>query len=155
MQEWHETILKTGGKDGKPLSARTVGHAHRVLYKALQRAVENETLSRNVASAISSPKVDAGEVEILNAEQIALVLRKLAGHPLYAIIALATGMRRGELLAIRRDVDFDAASVRVERSLEETAAGLRFKLPKSKHGRRTISLSARTVAILRRIGASS
>jgi hypothetical protein len=45
---------------------------------------------------------------------------------------MATGMRRGELLALRLcDVDFDATSVRVERSLEETAEGLRFKSPKS------------------------
>jgi integrase len=60
-------------------------------------------------------------------------------------------MRRGELLAIRLcDVDFDGASVRVERSLEETAKGqLRFKPPKSKHSRRTISLPPSAVAILR------
>ena len=62
----------------------------------------------------------------------------------------ASGMRRGELLAVRiGDVNFDGASVRVERSLEETRAGLRFKPPKSKHGRRTISLSGTMVAILR------
>jgi integrase len=122
------------------------------LHKALQRAVNDETLARNVASAISPPKVEAKEVEILDAKQVALVLRKLEGHPLYAIcaLALASGMRRGELLALRLcDVDFDTGSVRVERSLEETASGLRFKAPKSKHGRRTISLPASAVAILR------
>lgn len=103
-----------------------------------------------MASAIRPPKVDEDEVEILDADQVALVLRKLEGHPLYAIgaLALASGMRRGELLALRiGDVSFDNASVRVERSLEETA--LRLKPPKSKHGRRTISLPASTVAILR------
>jgi integrase len=152
VEKWHEILLTSGGKDGKPLSARTVGHAHRVLHKALQRAVNNETLARNVASAIRPPKVDEEEVEILDAEQVALVLRKLEGHLLYAVsaLALASGMRRGELLALRiGDVNFDGASVRVERSLEETRAGLRFKPPKSKHGRRTISLPASAVADLR------
>jgi integrase len=152
VEKWHNTLLTAGGKDGKPLSARTVGHAHRVLHKALQRAVNNETLVRNVASAIRPPKVEEEEVEILDAKQVALVLHKLKGIPLYAIsaLALASGMRRGELLAIRiGDVNFDDASVRVERSLEETAAGLRFKPPKSKHGRRTISLPGTTIAILR------
>ena len=55
-------------------------------------------------------------------------------HPI-ASLALATGMRRGELLALRwQDVDLAKASLKVERSLEQTKAGLRFKSPKSKHG---------------------
>jgi integrase len=43
VQDWHGIIAGAGGKDGRPLSARTVGHAHRVLHRALQRAVESET----------------------------------------------------------------------------------------------------------------
>jgi hypothetical protein len=81
------------------------------------------------------------------------VLDRLQGHPLYEIIVLdlATGMRRGELLALRlSDVDLDRATVRIERSLEETREGLRFKPPKTGgRGRRTISLPADTVAVLR------
>src|SRR5262249_36071704 len=50
VHAWHGTLLASGGKDGKPLSARTVGHAHRVLHRALQIAVESEVLTRNVAS---------------------------------------------------------------------------------------------------------
>ena len=57
VQHWHGVIMLGGGKGGRPLSARTVGHAHRVLHRALQRAVENETLPRNVASLIRPPKV--------------------------------------------------------------------------------------------------
>jgi integrase len=152
VHTWHGTLLASGGKDGKPLSARTVGHAHRVLHRALQIAVESEVLARNVAGIKRPPKVEDEEIEILNAAQVDLVLHELEGHALYAIsgLALATGMRRGELLAIRLcDVDFDGASVRVERSLEETGGGLRFKPPKSKHGRRTISLPPTAVAVLR------
>jgi integrase len=60
-------------------------------------------------------------------------------------------MRRGELLAARwSDSDLDsAACVSVARSLEETKAGLRFKPPKSKRSRRTISLPPNAVAVLR------
>jgi integrase len=151
VQAWHNVLMTSGGKLGRKLS-RTVGHAHRVLHRALQRALECEMLARNVASVIRPPKVDEEEVKILNAEQIELVLHKLEGHTLFAIsaLALARGMRRGELLAIRLcDVDFDAGSLRVERSLEETATGLRFKPPKSKHGRRTISLPASAVTVPR------
>jgi integrase len=58
-------------------------------------------------------------------------------------------MRRGEICALAWDaVDLDAAVVRVERSLEETAEGLRFKPPKTRYGRRIISLPANVVEIL-------
>jgi integrase len=63
---------------------------------------------------------------------------------MYSIVAvdLATGLRRGELLAPAwNSIDLDDATLRVERSLEQTkAGGLRFKPPKTQHGKRTISL---------------
>ena len=64
--------------------------------------------------------------------------------------ALGTGMRRGELCALRwGDFDLAAGAIKVERSLEETKAGLRIKLPKSRHGRRTISNPQAAAAALR------
>ena len=152
IQAWHDTLVKSGGKDGKPLSARTVGHAHRVLHRALQRAVEAETLIRNAASVIKPPKVEEEEIEILEPEQIGTVLSRLSEHELHPIVffALATGLRRGELLGLRLgDVDPDSASLRVERAVEETKAGLRLKPPKTKRGRRSLALPASAVAVLR------
>jgi integrase len=93
VQHWHGILRRAGGKDGRPLSARTVGHAHRVLHRALQRAVESETLSRNVASVIRPPKPEAREIETLNAEQMASVLTGISDHPLYSIVVLA--LRQG------------------------------------------------------------
>lgn len=71
VQDWHTELLRAGGKDGHRLSARTVGHAHRVLHAALARAANGEIISRNVAALVRPPKVDAGEVQILTAPQIA------------------------------------------------------------------------------------
>ena len=102
--------------------------------------------------SVKPPKVEGAEIEILSEDQVPVVLRALRGRPIYqlAVLALATGMRRGELLALRwRDVDLDAARLKVEQSLEETKMGLRFKPPKTKHGRRTISLPAVVVTELR------
>ena len=64
---------------------------------------------------------------------------------------LATGMRRGELLALQwGDIDLDRGVLRVERSVEETkAGGLRLKSPKTKRGRRNIGLPVEAVAMLR------
>jgi integrase len=153
LQAWHAALLQGGGTDGQPLAARTVGHAHRVLHQALQKAVVVEMLARNVAAVVQPPAIKEEEVEILDADQIDEVMAKLAGHWLHPIaaLALATGMRRGEILATRvADLDLDVGTVRVERSLEETGKSqLRFKAPKSKHGRRTISLPSSAVAVLR------
>jgi len=118
----------------------------------LKRAVENGTLTRNVAAIRKPPAVEAQEIEILTPHQIATVLDSLKGHSLHAIVslALATGLRRGELVALEWvDIDLDRAVLRVERSLEQTKAGLRTKPPKTKRGRRNIGLPAETVDMLR------
>jgi len=59
-------------------------------------------------------------------------------------------MRRGELLGLQwGDIELDAATLRVERSLEETRQGLRLKPPKTKRGRRSLTLPAEAVTMLR------
>lgn len=146
IQQWHGTLI------GEGLSPRTVGHAHRVLRLVLQCAVKNGTLARNVAAVHAPPKVEETELEILTFDQITDVLTKLEGHALFPIVslALATGMRRGELLGLQwGDVDLDGGTLRVERSVEETKAGLRLKSPKTKRGRRNITLPAEAVSVLR------
>src|SRR5262249_52379791 len=77
-------------------------------------------------------------------------LRAKAPYSIVAL-ALATGLRRGELLALRwSDVDLDGGALRVEQALEETTrGGLVFKSPKTRHGRRTVTLPPSTVAVLR------
>jgi integrase len=146
IEQWHGTLLEVG------LAPRTVGHAHRLLSRVLGYAVENGTIARNVAAIRKPPKAEEREIEILNSDQIAEVRAKLAGHSLLPIVelALATGLRRGELLALQwTDVDLDRGVLRVERSLEETRTGLRMKPPKTKRGRRNIGLPADAVTMLR------
>jgi integrase len=136
----------------KGLGPRTIGHVHRVLHKALTVAVEWSLLSRNPAAIAKPPRVQAQEVEIITVEEAQKILQCLRGRALYPIIALAlaTGMRRGELLALRwGDLDLDAGRIQVERSLEQTKGGLRFKEPKTKHGRRSIKIPPSVVTELK------
>jgi len=152
IHQWHSILLKSGGKGGKPLAARTVGHAHRVLHRGLAPAFSLEIISRNVADAVPPPKVESSQIEILSAPDIPDVLAKLKGHRLYPIaaFALGTGIRRAELCGlVWGALDLDGATVRVERTLEETAAELRFKPPKTCYGLRTISLPSGVVEIMR------
>jgi integrase len=137
VSRWHSALLKTG------LAPRTVGHAHRVLHRGLERAVALEITARNVVHAVPPPKVNQAEIEILNPEQVAEVRAKLVDHPLGPVVelALGSGMRRGELCALTWGaVDLITGVVQVVRSMEETAAGLRTKEPKTVRGRRSIAL---------------
>lgn len=100
---------------------------------------------RNVAAAEQPPKIEADEIVVLDRDQVRLMVERLTGHAMYApvITALFTGVRRGELLALRWcNVDLDSADrhIRICEAIEETMAGIRFKTPKSKSGVRDVSL---------------
>jgi Phage integrase, N-terminal SAM-like domain len=55
ISAWHSLLLREGGAHRRPLSARTVGHAHRVLHRGLERALGLELVPRNVAHVIRPP----------------------------------------------------------------------------------------------------
>jgi integrase len=134
------------------LADRTRLHVHRVVHRMLGHAAKWGKVTRNVATLVDAPRVDEDEMEILTADEIGKVLQSLRGRSLFPIasLAVATGMRRGELLALRwQDVDVDGSKLRVERSLEQTKQGLSFKAPKTRHGRRTITLPPTAVAELK------
>lgn len=153
IETWHTTLKIGGRKDGKGgVSSRTVGHAHRVLSKALREAARHDLVLKNVASEEGAPRVEDEEMIILTPEQVSTLPAKLAGRPIYsrAIVALFTGVRRGELLALRwGNVDLDGKVMRIREAIEETRAGLRFKKPKSKAGRRDITLPEIVIDTLR------
>jgi integrase len=148
LDRLYSRLLRDSG-----LAPRTVGHVHRLLHKALGVALKWGVVARNVTDAAEPPLVPDTEQAILSEDQTRLLLDGLRGDFLYlpVLILLTTGMRRGELLAMRwRDIDLDAATLKVEQSLEQTQAGMRLKSPKTRHGRRSITMPAIAVAELRR-----
>ncbi len=135
------------------LAPRTRLHVHRVLSCMLKHAVQWGVIVRNPAAMVDAPRVQETEIEILAAADLQRVLTALRGQALHPIVvaALGTGLRRGELLALRwSDIDLDGAQLRVEQSLEWTQrGGLRIKPPKTRYGRRSLNLAAHTVTVLR------
>jgi integrase len=135
------------------LAARTVGHVHKMLHRALGHAAQWGIVQTNVASLVSPPRVNAAEIEILRESEIPDLLDKLRGGSLYliAVLGLGTGLRRGEMLALRwQDVDLAGGRLRVERSLEQTkVGGLQFKAPKTRAGKRFVALPPSVIAELR------
>jgi integrase len=138
--------------EGAGLAPRTIGHVHRLLHRVFGQAVKWGVVASNPVTAADPPRVQRTGIEILAPDQIKTVLDALRGRPLYpvAVLGLATGMRRGELAALRwGDVNLDAGRISVERSLEQTNAGLAFKPPKTKAGRRVVSIPPSIAAELR------
>jgi integrase len=146
-----------GRRDGKPggLSPRSRRHIHRILKAALGRAVEQQIIARNPADVLARhlPKVERREMMTLTAEQAARLLEAIKHNRVYwsVLIALSTGMRRGEIVALRwKNIDLDRGVVRVMESLEQTKATLRFKAPKTEKTR-AITLPSFVVEELRRL----
>jgi integrase len=147
-----------GRRDGKSggLAPRTRRHIHRILKSALARAVEQQVLARNPADVFKKrlPKVEHRQMVTLTTEQATRFLDVIKHKRLYGpvLIALTTGMRRGEILALRwRNVDLERATLHVVESLEQTKGGLlRFKAPKTDKAR-AITLPSFAVEELRRL----
>lgn len=144
--------LQRSKPEGAGLAPRTVGHVHRLLHRVLGHAGKWGLIASNPVAAAEPPRIERTEIAILAPGEIKSVLQALRGKPLYpiAVLALATGARRGELAALNWGaLDLEHAKVRIERSVEETTAGLAFKGPKTKAGRRVVSIPPSVVTELR------
>ena len=142
-------------RDGRPMSQATRRYIHVILKAALKRAVEQQALARNPAEVFKKFKVERNKKMVtLTVEQSARLLEALANSRIYwpVLLALSTGMRRGEILAVRwKDIDLDRGILQVMQSLEETrTGGIRFKAPKTDRTR-VIALPAFAVEDLRRL----
>ena len=147
MEAWH-TTLRNGG-----LAARTIGHAHRVLGKALGDAERDGLIIKNVCKLQRAPKVTESEMVIVQDVPDFVAQSCATAGYLYCpgMVALFSFMRLGEVLALRgRRVDLDERVIEVREVLEETKVrGVRFKSAKTTAGRRNITLPNVAIEALR------
>ncbi len=154
LQGYYARKLSDGRAHGKGgLSPRTVLHHHRVLSEALQHAVKWGLVARNVATAVDPPRPRTPQMVVMKPEEVKAFLESVRGSTHYPIfyLALATGMRRGEILGLRwRDVDLDMATLSVSRSLQRLPGqGFIYREPKSARGRRQVALPPSAALMLR------
>jgi integrase len=138
----------------KKLAPRTMGLVHVIVKSCFQTAVKKKLLAANPVEDAEKPNSDDEEAgTILDEEELGRLVQAFKGLSVYSIVAVAafTGTRRNEILALRWiDVDLDAKTIAITRSVEETKAhGRRVKGPKTKRGRRTIQIDDGLVALLR------
>jgi integrase len=145
--------LASGRRDGQGgLSARTVTHMHRVLREALQQAVRWQLLARNPVDACKPPKVEHKQMRVLDAAATAELIEAARPYSMFMpiLLAVTTGMRRGEIAALRwKSVNLEVGQLAVVASTEQTKAGCREKETKSGRGR-TIDLPAMLIEELRK-----
>ncbi len=125
------------------LSRRMVQSIHAVLRNALQNAVREELIVRNVAQLVQVPTPTYDTGKGLSVADARLLLRASEGDRLHAlyVLALVLGMRRGELLGLRWDaIDLDRETLTIERALQRVEGELRLVKPKTEASIRTVPL---------------
>src|SRR5215216_4715188 len=150
-------VRRLYAEKGKTLSPRSVDYIHVTLQKALSQAVRDDLIPRNVAAGErprNSRQRSVEEAKALSPTQVKALLmaaKRQRNEALY-VMAVHTGLRRGELLGLKwTDIDLDARSPKlsVRRSLKVTEDGLDFGPPKNKGSRRSVPLNETATAALR------
>lgn len=130
------------------LSPTTKHMVHTVLSGALNAAVKSHKITASPCKLVTAPRVATPELAYLTLEQARAFLAVLPDHKYEAILtlALSSGMRQGELLALHwSDIDFEKGTVHVARSLacrnpDGTGYEYKEKEPKTPSSRRTIPI---------------
>lgn len=154
IDAFYAKLSRAGRLDGKGgLAPQTVRHIHRLLSQILMSAVKAQKLRSTPMQAVqATPKVPRAEIQVLTEQALAALLQHLKGKPLYVpvLLAASTGLRRGELLALRwSDIDFDKATLKVAQSVELVAGTISLKQPKTERSRRVIALPEQVVTELK------
>src|SRR6266487_654343 len=146
IQAYYAQKLKEG------LSPRSIAVIHAVLHSALQNAVKWGLVSRNVSKLVTRPRFERYESQTLTGEQAMKLLEVAKGSRIEALllVALTTGMRKGELLALRwDDLDLEKGVLYVQRTVSRIPGrGYLESEPKTKSSRRRIELPAVATEVL-------
>jgi integrase len=136
------------------LAPSTVNKIHTVLHKAFGQAVRWSLIPRNPTDAVKAPRPAPEEMRPHSADETRRLLDAGKGDRLEAlyVLAVTTGMRRGELLGLKwSDLDLENARLSIQRTLTRTDNGKRVALGdlKTKKSGRTIRLTPQAVKALR------
>lgn len=139
--------------DARGLAPKTIRNIHGVLKQALDRAVTWQHLNFNPASVATLPEREEIEMQILDRDQQVQIINAAQGTLMFPVmmLALSTGMRRGELSALKwSNVNLEEGWIDVKKAVSETKGSVReIKEVKTKAGKRKITLPPFIVDFLR------
>ena len=140
-----------------PLAPWTVLKAKNIISGALEQAIRNQIIPYNPAKAAVPPKLEQKDIRILTESEQKQFMEAVKGHRLEALylLALATGMRRGEIMALSWDcVDWKNKQIAVKGSISRVKdpdtgiTALRYSEPKTKSGRRQVPILPNMIPVL-------
>lgn len=147
-------------KESEGLAPATIRYYHSVLHNALNTAVKWGLVTRNVCTLTSPPRRERHEMQTLSLEQAQKLIDSLNGHKWEALfkLAIATGLRRGEILALKwQDIDFEAGTLQVRRILSRVPTKTPNRQhvyveaePKTKRSRRSVVIASFALEALRK-----
>jgi integrase len=148
VELWYADLLKT-------LSPTTVHHTHATLHHALYDAQRHRLIPENIADLVNAPSPHHHEMQALDEEEARQLVALVQSHRFEALYTLAvtTGMRRGELLALKwQDVDLERGTLSVRTSVQIVDRGtqrLVIAETKTANSRRLIQIPAPALEVLR------
>lgn len=153
LEDLYATLSREGGKNGRPLSPRSVRYAHSVLHLAFDRAVRRGYLPSNpAATKIAKPRQARRQPTIWTVEDAKVFLETVKDDRLFALwkLMLATGVRRGEALGLRwQDLDEDSGTNQVVQTVVVVGGKIKLSEPKTEASRRTLYTGPQLLEALR------
>ncbi|GAB6274765.1 MAG: tyrosine-type recombinase/integrase [Peptococcaceae bacterium] len=120
--------------------------------EALKKAVSAGILNKNPFDAVRPPRISQKEMKVWTVNEAAVFLESAADNKHYAFfyLALKTGARLGELLALRwEDVDFERKIIQIKHSIANLSGKTVLQPPKTRSAQRTIPVDEATVNVLK------
>jgi integrase len=147
--------------NGKGLSSSTIRKIHNILNSALNQAVENSMMRKNVARNLQLPRISKPQVKAFTLQEQKMFFDAAREYRLYNafVVNIDTGLRAGELLALTwDDVDLANGLITVNKNImsvknRDNGTGIKNMLivqdsPKTEASNRTIPLTKRSLSIL-------
>jgi integrase len=154
LEGFYLDLLEGGKKNGEPLNPKTVRNIAGTLHKALEDAVRSRKIPNNPSSHAELPRWEKPDLVIWEESNLIAFLEyaEESDDPMFPLwlLALSTGLRRGEILGLRwADIDLDNGHLVISRTRLPLGGGVIDSTPKSKTANRRISLDPDLVATLR------
>lgn len=156
LQQFYGRLKKNGRKRlteqyGAGLSDRMVRMCHAVCRSALERAVRDDLLRTNPAIGCKLPPKKAKEMQVLTPPEITrfLIQAREEGYYELFLLELTTGMRRGEILALKwRDLNLKTGELHISRQVLKVNGKVLISTPKTKSSNRMILLPPEMLELL-------
>ena len=136
----------------KTLSNTSIIYIHRIIHSALNQAMKWDLIHRNIADNVEKPKKSKYQATVLDSQQMYKLINCIKNTYIYipVMIAIGTGMRRGEVLGLTWDnIDLQKGIIHIVQAVYPTKKGLVILPPKTKNSIRKISIPPTLIEILK------